>query len=58
MSALVLDAGALIAVERGDRGVLAQVFASRARGHDVRTNAMIVAQAWGLSGTLCKCAGV
>ena len=46
MSALVLDAGALVAVERDDRDVHYQVRDAQRIGVPVRTNAMAVAQAW------------
>ena len=46
MSALILDAGALIAIDRGDRQVLAQVEDADRAGDPVRTNAMAVAQVW------------
>ncbi|HEY7264646.1 MAG TPA: hypothetical protein VH589_24580 [Trebonia sp.] len=46
MSALVLDAGALIAIDRGDAGVLSEI-AHAIRSHKpVRTNAMAIAQVW------------
>ena len=46
MSALILDAGALIAIDRGDRHVLARVEDADKAGDPVRTNAMAVAQVW------------
>lgn len=46
MSALVLDAGALVAVDRGDRALLAMLRTEHTRGKDVRTNAMVVSQVW------------
>lgn len=46
MSALVLDAGALIAVDRDDRAVVAQLRIASRNGLDLRTNAMVVAQVW------------
>ena len=46
MSALILDAGALIAIDRGDRQVLAQVEDADRAGDPVRTNAMAAAQVW------------
>ena len=46
MSALILDAGALVAVDRGDRSVIARLRASQVHGLELRTNAMVVAQAW------------
>ncbi len=46
MSALVLDAGALIAVDRDDRAMLARLRAAKRHGLELRTNAMVVAQVW------------
>lgn len=46
MSALVLDAGALIAVDRNDRAMLARLRAAERHGLELRTNAMVVAQVW------------
>lgn len=46
MSALVLDAGALIAIDRGDRSVLSEVNRALRSRLPVRTNAMTLAQAW------------
>ena len=46
MSALVLDAGALIAIDRGDRAVLARIVKADKVGDPVRTNAMAIAQVW------------
>jgi len=46
VSALVLDAGALIAVDRGDRATVARIAAARRRGADLRTSPMVVAQVW------------
>ena len=46
MSALILDAGALLAVDRGDRSMIARLRASQVHGLELRTNAMVVAQAW------------
>lgn len=43
---LVLDTGALIAFERGDRDVAALLEATRRRGAAVRTSCGCVAQAW------------
>jgi hypothetical protein len=50
VSALILDAGALIAIDRGDRDVLARVNDADKAGDPVRTNAMAVAQVWRGSG--------
>jgi len=50
MSALVLDAGALIAIDRGDRDMLLRLERAAKDGVEVRTNAMVVAQVWRDSG--------
>ncbi len=46
MSALILDAGALVAVERADRSMVARLRVAAEHGLDLRTNAMVVAQVW------------
>jgi len=46
MTALILDAGALVAVDRDDRAMIARLQAAQQRGLELRTNAMVVAQAW------------
>jgi DNA-binding transcriptional MocR family regulator len=46
VSALVLDAGALVAVDRGDRAMVARLRAAQQHGLDLRSNAMVVAQVW------------
>ncbi|HSR85133.1 MAG TPA: twitching motility protein PilT [Streptosporangiaceae bacterium] len=46
MSALILDAGALVAVDRDDREMMARLRASQQHGLELRTNAMVVAQVW------------
>jgi len=46
VSALVLDAGALVAVDRGDRAMIARLRAAQRQGMDLRTNAMVIAQVW------------
>ncbi|MGI9009104.1 MAG: twitching motility protein PilT [Streptosporangiaceae bacterium] len=46
MSAVILDAGALVAVDRDDRSALARLRAAEQHGLELRTNAMVVAQAW------------
>jgi len=46
MSALILDAGALIGIDRGDRRALARVEDADRAGDPVQTNAMAVAQVW------------
>ena len=46
MSALILDAGALVAVDRDDRAMMARLRASQQHGLELRSNAMVVAQVW------------
>jgi hypothetical protein len=46
VSALILDAGALVAVGRDDRAMVARLRASQRHGLELRTNAMVVAQVW------------
>jgi hypothetical protein len=46
MIALVLDAGALIAVDRGDRDMQRKIQEALRTGTPVRTNANAVAQVW------------
>jgi hypothetical protein len=46
MTALVLDAGALVAVDRGDRATVARLRAAERHGLGLKTNAMVVAQVW------------
>ncbi|HEY1001251.1 MAG TPA: hypothetical protein VGD83_16565 [Streptosporangiaceae bacterium] len=46
MTALVLDAGALAAVDRGDRPMMARLAVARRHGLELRSNAMVVAQVW------------
>ncbi|MDX6391497.1 MAG: hypothetical protein QOJ73_2560 [Streptosporangiaceae bacterium] len=46
MSALILDAGALVAVDRDDRAMLARLRVAAEQGFELRTNAMVVAQVW------------
>ena len=46
MTALVLDAGALVAVDRGDRPMMARLAVARQHGLELRSNAMVVAQVW------------
>jgi DNA-binding transcriptional MocR family regulator len=46
VSALILDAGALVAVDRDDRAMMARMRASQQHGLELRTNAMVVAQVW------------
>jgi hypothetical protein len=46
VSALILDAGALVAADRDDRAMIARLRASQQHGLELRTNAMVVAQVW------------
>ena len=46
MTALVLDAGALIAVDRDDRPMMARLAVAQRHGLELRSNAMVVAQVW------------
>jgi hypothetical protein len=46
VSALVLDAGALLAVERGDREMVARLRIAQQRDIGLRSNAVVVAQVW------------
>ncbi len=46
MSALVLDAGALLAVDRGDRAMIARLQVAQRAGLELRSNAIVVAQVW------------
>jgi hypothetical protein len=43
---LVLDAGALISLDRGNRDMHSEIRATRLSGAPVRTNPMAVAQVW------------
>jgi hypothetical protein len=46
VSALVLDAGALLAVDRGQRAMVARLCVAQHSGLELRSNAMVVAQVW------------
>jgi hypothetical protein len=46
VSALILDAGALVSVDGNDRAMIARLRASQQHGLELRTNAMVVAQVW------------
>ncbi|MCY4639455.1 MAG: twitching motility protein PilT [Chloroflexi bacterium] len=46
MSALVLDAGAFVAVDRGERAMIARLRAAERHGIGLRTSAIVVAQVW------------
>jgi hypothetical protein len=43
---LILDAGALVAVDRGNRAMIARLRAAQQHGLDLRSNAMVIAQVW------------
>lgn len=45
-SAFVLDAGALVAVDRNDRAVLARLFVATRQGISLKTTGIIIAQVW------------
>jgi hypothetical protein len=46
VSALILDAGAFVGVDRNDRAILARLAAAQRNGLELRTNPMVVAQVW------------
>jgi hypothetical protein len=46
VSALILDAGALVAVDRDDHAMIARLRAAQQHGLELRSNAMVVAQVW------------
>ena len=46
MSALILDSGALVAVDCDDRAMVARLRAARQHGLELRSNAMVIAQVW------------
>lgn len=46
MSALILDAGAFVAIDRGDRAMAARLRAAELAGLDLRSNGAVVAQVW------------
>ena len=46
MSALILDSGALVAVDRDDRAMVARLRAAQQHGLELRSNAMVIAQVW------------
>ena len=43
---MILDAGALIAVGRNDRAMIARLVAAEQEGDDLSTHPMVVAQVW------------
>jgi hypothetical protein len=46
VSALVLDAGALLAVDGGDRAMIARLQVAQRARLELRSNAVVVAQVW------------
>lgn len=46
MSALVLDAGAFVAVDRGERAMMARLRVALENHVDLRTSAIVVGQVW------------
>lgn len=46
MSALVLDAGALVAVDQGNRAMMARLQAARQAGLELRSTGPVITQVW------------
>jgi hypothetical protein len=46
VSALILDAGALIAVDRDDRAMIARLRVAHSLGLELRTTGIVVAEVW------------
>jgi hypothetical protein len=46
VSAVILDAGALLAADRGDRAMIARLQVAQRAGMELRSNATVVAQVW------------
>jgi hypothetical protein len=46
LSALILDAGAFVAVDRGDRSMIARLRVAQQNGIQLRTSAIVIAQVW------------
>jgi len=46
VSALVLDAGAFIAVDRGDRAMVARLRAAQQAGLELRSTGVVITQVW------------
>jgi hypothetical protein len=46
VSALILDSGALVSVDRDDRPMVARLRAAEQHGLELRSNAMVIAQVW------------
>jgi predicted nucleic acid-binding protein len=43
---VILDAGALVAVDRNDRAMIARLLAAHEAGDELRTHPLVVAQVW------------
>lgn len=43
---MILDAGALVAVDRNDRAMMARLLAAHEAGDELRTHPLVVAQVW------------
>jgi hypothetical protein len=46
MTALVLDTGALVAVDRGERRIAAKLRVAQQSGIDMRTTGVVIAEVW------------
>jgi hypothetical protein len=46
VSALVLDAGAFVAVDRGDRAMIARLRATQRAGLELRSTGVVITQVW------------
>jgi hypothetical protein len=46
LSALVLDTGALVAVDRGERGIMAMLRVAERTGFELRSTGVVVAEVW------------
>lgn len=46
MSALILDAGAFFAVDRGDRATVARLRVAQLSGLELRTTGVVISQVW------------
>jgi hypothetical protein len=46
VSALVLDAGALVAVDRGDRAMIARLRVAQRDGLELRSTGVVITQVW------------
>jgi predicted nucleic acid-binding protein len=46
LSALILDAGAFIAVDRDDRSMIARLRVAQLHGYELRTSAIVIGQVW------------